>query len=724
MKTMMNARTGKVSGGLLKHELTGTGVVLGRNGRVKVECVGDTAMTDGETIRVPAFAEDAEVSKKMAAVMRGYLDHEASHVKHTDFMALQKAMVRWAKRYPKDKVMKIKSMANGMEDVRIERHHIAEYPGSERNLRATARQVTGEFLDAVAKYEAEHGCLPKALGDKLEMADIGVTWLGREAYGGAEQMQAFEMLSEEVQDVVRDLVGKVEEIVADAVGVAIPIGAKAWTEEVLDLAESVIHEWDPRTLEEEEEKEKEDGPGKGKGKGKSGGGEAGESESSSDDNNDDSEGEGEGEGDGEGQREEGSGESGSERGSGEGSDDGEGRKAGSESAGEGSGEPEEGRSADGPDGGEDGESVRAAGTVLSDGDPGQPEFDRPSSEVTEAVNRLLEGEKVRCSSYQEFGAIADRRYHRTGVDRPDLPLGAERWYGDGFDQVMATLRHGRIADYESAKAKLGDATNVQRTKLRRALLSVGRRGWRGMREEGRLDTKRLVSAVRGERNVYKVPRERVKVNTAMILMVDQSGSMWENRKRYMAMETAICLAEAMEGTGVSLEVRGFSNRRINKEAEKAFSKAREAGGSATARLEPLDTVIYKRFDEPLTAARPALGALACLADGNNTDGAFIRQAAMDLMERDEERKIILTLSDGCPQARAVGHQKHMKEVVASLKDGPVELLGIGIMDDTVRSYYGKDAPVVRTPADLTDKTLDVVWDALIGGAKKVGRRAA
>ena len=63
--------------------------ILGKQYNITVEIGGTQAYTDGRTIHIPAFKMDADdIFIKLA---RGYLDHEAAHIRYTDFQVLQKA---------------------------------------------------------------------------------------------------------------------------------------------------------------------------------------------------------------------------------------------------------------------------------------------------------------------------------------------------------------------------------------------------------------------------------------------------------------------------------------------------------------------------------------------------------------------------------------------------------------------------------------------------------
>ena len=66
--------------------------VLGRKYGVQVEMGGADAYTDGKTIHLPALP--SEVPDTLLAMARGYLDHEAAHVRETDFSRIPRHRFR------------------------------------------------------------------------------------------------------------------------------------------------------------------------------------------------------------------------------------------------------------------------------------------------------------------------------------------------------------------------------------------------------------------------------------------------------------------------------------------------------------------------------------------------------------------------------------------------------------------------------------------------------
>ena len=78
-----------MKGELFTHEVSKTSSVFGRKKSVNVVFQGEQACTDGSTIILPSLDLTGDVSDSTADVIRGYVDHEAGHVRHTDFDALQ-----------------------------------------------------------------------------------------------------------------------------------------------------------------------------------------------------------------------------------------------------------------------------------------------------------------------------------------------------------------------------------------------------------------------------------------------------------------------------------------------------------------------------------------------------------------------------------------------------------------------------------------------------------
>ena len=91
--------------------------VLGEQYGVQVHIGGKTACTNGRVIYLPSLPVDCE--PELLALARGFVDHEAAHIRHTDFDALQAANL--------DPVTF--DLFSCLEDWRIEEKLSAIFPG-------------------------------------------------------------------------------------------------------------------------------------------------------------------------------------------------------------------------------------------------------------------------------------------------------------------------------------------------------------------------------------------------------------------------------------------------------------------------------------------------------------------------------------------------------------------------------------------------------------------
>ncbi|MDR3045343.1 MAG: VWA domain-containing protein [Desulfovibrio sp.] len=96
--------------------------VLGRKYGVTVTIGGTEAYTDGAAIHLPALPVDAPDT--FLALARGYVDHEAAHLRDTDFAVLKTANLTPLEHH----------VWNIIEDWRVENRLIASFPGCRGNF--------------------------------------------------------------------------------------------------------------------------------------------------------------------------------------------------------------------------------------------------------------------------------------------------------------------------------------------------------------------------------------------------------------------------------------------------------------------------------------------------------------------------------------------------------------------------------------------------------------
>lgn len=96
--------------------------VLGRKYGVEVRIGGDKAFTNGNIIQLPSLPLDGD--ETVIGLLRGYLDHEAAHIRATDFDALSAANVTPLEKH----------IWNMLEDHRVENVLSGIYPGCWENF--------------------------------------------------------------------------------------------------------------------------------------------------------------------------------------------------------------------------------------------------------------------------------------------------------------------------------------------------------------------------------------------------------------------------------------------------------------------------------------------------------------------------------------------------------------------------------------------------------------
>ena len=96
--------------------------ILGDRYGVQVRIGGKEACTNGKVIHLPSLPMDCE--PELLALAKGFTDHEAAHIRHTDFSVLKAASL--------DSVTF--NLFNCLEDWRVEKKLSGIFPGCRRNL--------------------------------------------------------------------------------------------------------------------------------------------------------------------------------------------------------------------------------------------------------------------------------------------------------------------------------------------------------------------------------------------------------------------------------------------------------------------------------------------------------------------------------------------------------------------------------------------------------------
>ena len=194
------------------------------------------------------------------------------------------------------------------------------------------------------------------------------------------------------------------------------------------------------------------------------------------------------------------------------------------------------------------------------------------------------------------------------------------------------------------------------------------------RRHGKLDKRSIVKLALppidgGDWNkkiFYRMSDKRA-LNTAIHVLTDWSGSMSGDKMKYAADASGRLVHVFDRVLRVPVQLAAFTNKRTD-----------------------CDIGLVKAFDKKLSAEQvaQAFARFRSYTSANN-DADALMWAYNQLMKRPERRKILIVLSDGCPAGSwaGSGHKNLIHAAQGIEKEGNVELYGIGIKSDAVKSYY-------------------------------------
>ena len=357
---------------------------------------------------------------------------------------------------------------------------------------------------------------------------------------------------------------------------------------------------------------------------------------------------------------------------------------------------------------QDGQRDNEESTGEDDGEPEEMESD--SQEEQEGQMEASEAE-----SGDDFDESDQEEETPGESQRPDLPFSELPHDSDyqiftpKFDEEVMAEELCDAAELERLRAFLDkQLAHLQgvvgrlANRLQRRLMAQQNRGWDFDLEEGHLDTAKLTRIITDPMTPlsFKMERETVFRDTVVTLLLDNSGSM-RGRPITVAATCADILARTLERCGVKVEILGFTTKAWKGgQAREQWLKQEKPANPG--RLNDLRHIIYKSADAPWRRARPNLGLM--MREGllkENIDGEALLWAHERLMNRPEQRRILMMISDGAPVDDSTlsvnpGNylERHLRHVIEDIETySPVELLAIGIGHDVTR-YYERAVTIV------------------------------
>lgn len=234
--------------------------------------------------------------------------------------------------------------------------------------------------------------------------------------------------------------------------------------------------------------------------------------------------------------------------------------------------------------------------------------------------------------------------------------------------------HSKILSYNKMQVEelLKDFRLTQ--KVKKYLLTLSQVGWNNGLKSGTLNSNkihRLYSAQLNEQpRIYK-KREKPKLQTdiAISLLIDDSGSMASRGKVFMAAACAVAMSEVLQGIKVPHDILMFTTM----DNDIIHSLVKDFSESFVSRDRLLDRLC--RDNDRLQ---------------ENADGEAVLWAAERLMSFKAKERLLIVLSDGQPSFYGAPGScpRYLRDVVKVIEAAKgIDVLGIGILDDSVSEYY-------------------------------------
>lgn len=238
-------------------------------------------------------------------------------------------------------------------------------------------------------------------------------------------------------------------------------------------------------------------------------------------------------------------------------------------------------------------------------------------------------------------------------------------------------------------------------------------------KEGIIDGAQLYKLQKGNGNIYKQKVLGRKMNTAVTILCDVSGSM-RGSKIKMLRSTLLVIGDTMFALKIPFEILSYTtsaNRSLDlREIINEFYK--NSNKSIYNRFEPLYLTIIKDFNENYPSIRNLIPQMNPL-NNTPTNEAFT-WGCKRLMQRKENRKILFVLEDGNPGLELSDNrllEQDLKEKIDQAEKDGIEVIGIGLLSNSVNKFY-KNFIVIHEVDQISIK----VYNALLKTLKTYNRR--
>lgn len=272
------------------------------------------------------------------------------------------------------------------------------------------------------------------------------------------------------------------------------------------------------------------------------------------------------------------------------------------------------------------------------------------------------------------------------------PSTAYRVFSRAHDETrsLATLvRPAQLREYRERVDRAVEASGVSARTLGRRLAQLFSEpnddGWEGGHDSGLVDGRRLAQLVAtpNERNIFRAAARAPRTDAMVSFLVDCSGSM-----KAFSDPVAVLIdvfSRALELAGVGCEVLGFTTAAWNGgRVEREWIRSGRPGNPG--RLNEVRHLVIKSADTTYRSARSDIAGLLKLdLYREGVDGEAVEWARGRLEAHDEQRRILVVISDGSPMDRATCLantpnylDQHLLDVLATRSNVEVCALGVGL----------------------------------------------
>lgn len=308
----------------------------------------------------------------------------------------------------------------------------------------------------------------------------------------------------------------------------------------------------------------------------------------------------------------------------------------------------------------------------------------PSPASMPAVEDMMDVSRNELSEYVVRDAKENRRY----IPHPKSKAA----------DTITTPSSLDVDTYHRASVEVREQTHVIRRRYRVLLQAQKRSRIIRGRDSGDIDGDALPDVGIGSFRCFTETTRAKALNTAVMCLVDVSGSMGTNVSphhcAYYALRTVVALAETWESIGVPNEILGYSTH----EDSDCGLVPEDRDGPFFCRA-PLDLIVLKAYEERLRLARGRLSQIR--GRGSNVDGESLLWAGSRLLKRSEPRKVLLVVCDGRPLcsdglpydsrdcADDAMLQQHLRDSISELTRRGVEVICAGAGVATPGAYYNE-----------------------------------